>query len=316
MFNLECGEPVAYMEGTGDKPRLVYLLKEGDENYNEQESNELYDPFQIASEIIYGKDKQRRYLSDNDTLKLEEAIERGKSPKDWKLEKLYNEVQELLKERKGKEFFLQSGTVYPVPLQEEDQNERLYVSGPAGAGKSTYINKWLQFKLGMDPDTKIFVFSKLDEDKSLEKDIGDHIQRVTLDEQLVEKPMSSTDFPYGSVIIFDDIDTIKNEKVLNSVRKLRDDLLETGRHEMLSIITVSHTLMAYSKTKISINECTSTTLFPRAGNSFQAKRYLKEYMGFSPQMVDKCIKLKSRWFTIFKRYPTYCIHEHGAFIID
>lgn len=315
MFNARYGLPVGNIVDS-KQDGIAFLLTENDEGYDEKYLDDLYDPYELAAEEIYGIDgEDRSYLSGNDLQKLEDAIESGKEPKDWKIKKVYDKVQAKIKEYKGKEFYLDDGQISPIPIEIPDQNERIYIAGPSGSGKSTFINKWLKFKLRLDPDTKVYVFSKLDEDKSLEKDIKDHINRIALNQELVEDPMEASDFPKGSVVIFDDIDTIKDEKVLKAVKKLRDDLLETGRHEDLTIFTVSHTIMNYKSTKASLNECTSVVLFPK-GNQHQITRFLKEYMGFSPKMIQKCLKLRSRWFEVVKNYPTFVLHEHGGFIID
>ena len=60
---------------------------------------------------------------------------------------------------------------------------------------------------------------------------------------------------------------------------LRENLLETGRHFDLTIISTSHQLSNYAKTRTLLNEATSITVFPsHAGTTFHIREYLKKHM--------------------------------------
>lgn len=119
----------------------------------------------------------------------------------------------------------------------------------------------------------------------------------------------------NSVCIFDDIDVIDNEFIREEVRKLRDDLLETGRDREISVISTSHQINNYNMTRKLINEATGVVLFPYSGAADQVKNFLKNRMSLENQTIKSIMSLPTRWLYIFKNSPRYIIHEHGAILI-
>lgn len=233
------------------------------------------------------------------------------------------ELSELLKEqledakkiieetlRKRILFEDKSTKIFPVPQKE---SERIYVPAPSGSGKSTFIGDYLTFvreKYGKK--RKIFIFSRVEEDKPLDK--HKHIIRIPLEEDFFNNnPLQINDFKDG-ILIFDDIDTIMNKSVVKYVRGFRDDVLETGRHYNITVISTSHLIANFLATRTLINESNAIVLFPR-GSSFSAiSNFLERYMGFTKSQIRYVEKLPTRWIWFWKEYPKYAIHEKGAFI--
>lgn len=118
-----------------------------------------------------------------------------------------------------------------------------------------------------------------------------------------------------SVCIFDDIDVIGNNVIREEVRKLRDDLLETGRDRDITVIATSHQINNYNLTRKLINEATAVVLFPHSGASDQVKLFLKNRMSLTNEQIKSIMTLPTRWLYIYKNSPRYIIHEHGAIFI-
>ena len=76
-----------------------------------------------------------------------------------------------------------------------------------------------------------------------------------------------------SITLFDDVDTIADKKIRAETLELRDDLLETGRHQRVTTIVATHQIFQGGKGKKTLSEATSVVLFPRAGSVYHIERY-------------------------------------------
>jgi hypothetical protein len=222
----------------------------------------------------------------------------------------------------GKEYFA------PCNQFRKHQNERLYVAGPSGSGKSTYVADYVtQFlkEKGLN-DTTVYIFSSVDYDKILDERFGDRIYRIDVDDPICyEEGYHPEEFEEGSIIIFDDVDKIKNSKCRNAIYMLRENVLETGRHYGLTVISTSHQLSNYAKTRTLLSEATSITVFPRhAGTTHYIREYLKKHTGFDLPKIKKFLSLSknSRWITLYRNAPPYvisakCVYKiHDEYLDD
>jgi hypothetical protein len=162
-----------------------------------------------------------------------------------------------------------------------------------------------------DPEKKIYLFSRVAKDEALD-DLSP--ARFLIDQDLVTDPPKPEAFR-NCIVIFDDIDTIPDKKHADCVRKIRDDLLETGRHEDVTVISTSHQIANYKNTRTLLNEASSVTIFPQSGSKYHIERYLKTYGGMDRATVQKILKLPSRWVTHYRWAPQFILHEHGSFLI-
>jgi hypothetical protein len=211
------------------------------------------------------------------------------------------------------EIVIRDGKLRPIPLVDtrETQRDVLYISGPAGSGKSTYAAEYIKEFKKIFPKADIFLFSIKESDKVLDQ-FKPH--RIMLNDELLENPINPKELAH-SLVIFDDIDTISNKKLLNEVRRLRDSILEVGRSLMTYCITTTHNLTAGTHTRMQLLESTAVTFYPKMGDAFHIMRFLKEYAGLDKKKIATIMSLKSRWVTIYKRAPNYCLYEHGAFLL-
>ncbi len=211
-----------------------------------------------------------------------------------------------------KEIKLPEGKLMPVPNIDIEKRDVLYVAGASGSGKSTYTSYYIEQFKKIFHDWPIFIFSNVEKDEVLDK-----LKpcRIKLDEELVNDPIEAKEL-INSICVFDDIDTITNKSVNEAVRKLRDKLLETGRHESVYMICTSHQLMNYKHTRTLLNEATAVTFFPQSGSTYHIKRFLKEYCGLEEKQIRRILMLPSRWVTIGKLYPMYVLYEKGCYLLN
>lgn len=197
-----------------------------------------------------------------------------------------------------------------LPMPNRDVVEKIYISAPSGAGKSTWCGKWIKEYTKMFPEDDIFLFSSIKKDKALDVHKP---TRITLDDDLIADPIQPEEIP-NSLTIFDDTDTIRDKKLNVSLMIFRDWLLEQGRHFNIRMLITSHLLSNYMTTRRILNEATATVVFPRSGSgTYHIKNFLKTYCGLDKREIKKFLNLPSRWVAIYRSYPQYVIYERGAY---
>lgn len=193
---------------------------------------------------------------------------------------------------------------------------RLYVTGPSGSGKSYYCSDWISkyLKKRGNKDIPIYIFSGVDYDPILDDKFEDNIIRVPIDAELITDPIHPSDLK-DSIVLMDDVDSIQNVKLRNTVLALRRNLLETCRHYDIALICTSHLISNYSKTRTLLNESTSVTVFPRfSGGTCQIKKFLIGYCGFSKDQIKKFLGLRSRGITLTRGLCQYVQGEKDIYL--
>ncbi len=188
--------------------------------------------------------------------------------------------------------------------------ESIYISGASGSGKSTYAADYIRNYKKIYPDNNVYLLSKVKNDPAFET-----LEGITvIDPELFDD--DETDFNSDQfsncLILFDDIDQL-NDKIRKKVTFLRDQLLETGRHNDVFVISTSHLITNYKQSRILLNEANSVTFFPASG-WYHIKRYLEQYVGLSKDEIHKIKNTKSRWVTIFQQFPTVVMQEKKIYI--
>ncbi len=210
--------------------------------------------------------------------------------------------------------FTVDGVLTPLPNIETRQIK--YVCGPEGVGKSTYLRGYMKYYKEVYPKRDIFLFSRLPSDKAI-----DYLKpkRVKIDESLYENPIDIIEeLPHGRLIVFDDIDTVRDKKISAAISKLKNDILEVGRHNNIDTLISSHLINGNNRndTRQILNSAHSLTVFPKGGNSYQINYALSKYFGLTKPQIEKIMKLPSHWATINKKYPPYVLHENSGFMLE
>lgn len=280
MLNLaRKGKSIAIIEGGKNKGKVIYLDPQNYNIHEETDSESSYSDFEeSSSEEVKPKKLRGIEISDN-CIKLRDGI------------------------------------FSPYPDNSKNrQRQVLYIAGPSGSGKSTYTGKFLKHYSKINPKNNIIIFSRVPKDDAfLKKKLK--IKRVKLDESLVENPIEIEKDLKNSVVIFDDINTIRDKKIREEVGNVQGDILEVGRHASIDVICTNHKLMDYVRTRTLLNEAHLVTFFTGVAGHHN-KRFLKEYCGLSKQQIDKIMSSRSRWVTICKQYPMYCLTETQIFLLN
>lgn len=199
--------------------------------------------------------------------------------------------------------------VYPNP----SQRNVAYCAGQSGSGKSTWMGNYIAEYALLHKDRPIFIVSRLNDDKAFD-DIP-NVERIPAESVLTDN-LTMTNFPEGCFVLFDDTETIPDDKVKKAVQKLRTDILETGRHRMIDVGITNHNLIDGNSTRTILNEAHYLTVFPKGGSMNQLRYLLKTYLGFSREEIAFLTKLPSRWVSIYRNYPGCVVYSTGAYTAE
>jgi hypothetical protein len=194
----------------------------------------------------------------------------------------------------------------------ETERQIIYVFGPSGSGKSYYSKQYIKQWRKLKKKSDVYLFSSLEDDESLD-DIKP--KRITIDNKLVSDPIDTEMFK-DSMVIFDDIDVIKDKKIKEAVYDILNGILEIGRHFNIDCILTNHLPSNGKDTRRILNECHSITYFPHAGAGRQVRYFLENYAGLDLKEMKRIKKMKTRWATIFKTYPMCVMTEKDLFTFD
>lgn len=291
-------------------------------------SNYQQSPSDLLNELLYHQNPQSgkylgQYVNDTEIQKIKDSLDLGFAPSGQKLKMYYDAVQHEHKSRSGKEVKIidPNEVMLPVFPYRPGTNFRLTGFGPAGVGKTRLLARIIEFHLLFFPDTKIYVFSRLDHDPSLDPVIGKNIFRFPMDESILM--FDPTQIEPRSICVFDDIETLVNQNlppkttkmIIDKVREIRDDFLKTGRHQELNIVSICHDLMGAHKTKIVHIESTHIYFFLREGYDDAIKRMLTTHYGLSKEEIDRLFKLPATWVMLSRRNPRFIMYRGGCYFL-
>ena len=204
-----------------------------------------------------------------------------------------------------------------VPLIDMENRDVIYIAGPAGSGKSTMAVNLIKDFLKVYPSYPFYLFSRThhSSDPAFQ---GMRINQVMVDESLIKEPIDITkELTDGCIVLFDDVNTIQNDKVKKAVNKLLDDILECGRRMKIWCVLTNHLVIPNERkeARTILNELKKLVVFPKSGSSQQISYALKQYFGLSKSQIEEILGLPSRWVMISKSYPMYVMHDRGIYIL-
>lgn len=306
MLNLKIGKPIALIRGN-DKIDLIKLADQKsikDSKFSKQDLIEAIkdkrisnDPFDLVDEDSLLKEFGGVKCLKNRTLKC----------------KLKNKLKEISDDSNGKEINICQGNMEVLP---SEKRECLLITGPSGSGKSYFCGCYIRNFHKMFPESEIFVMSRLNQDVSLDN-LGVELNRIELDDEFIENPISMEEFPDNCLVLYDDISSFEHtRKVLfDAIFNLQSQMLETGRHKNIYILVTNHMALNYKSTRMVLAESQKVCFFPHAGSTYGIKQYMKRYSGFDNKQINKFLNLPSRWAVLSNTFPNYVVHEKGVYLI-
>lgn len=247
------------------------------------------------------------------------------------LQKRYEESKKRAEDRKGgRELELFGSDVFRA-TPSYPEREVVYIVGPQGAGRSMfdtrYIDAWRSFSgkstwcseyvyewMLQHPTGTVYLFSQKKADPALDR-MG--ITRIVIDDGLITNPFQINEMQ-DSLVIFDDIDKISNEKLRKAVLDLHDSLIEVGRADRAWVLRTSHKLKNYTKTQTAVGEADKIVFFINKIAPSVVLKYLKDDLLWDKDAIE-CIVgsnkvrgsgLKSRWVMVNRAMPSWFLGEN------
>jgi len=217
----------------------------------------------------------------------------------------------------GKKLELKNGIM--VPIVDLEQRSVNYIAGPSGSGKSTIASKLIKGYCSLNPEKPLYIFSRTNpKDDPAFKNLKYTTVPINQD-LLIENPIDiKQDLAGGSIVLFDDCNTIQDDKLKKAVEKIIEDILEVGRKMDITIFITNHLIVPNERrfARTIMNELQTLTIFPQSGSAYQIEQVLCTYFGVDKNRVKKeILSLPSRWVMVKKNFPRTVLHEKGAFIL-
>ncbi len=296
-------KPISRVTGGALDGKIIYIDDKAGEFFRS-------DPVSTLGSKFFEKRKKLdgRPVKERDVMEIFEALKNKTIPSNPSLRDIFDEALSELESRSKSELYEPGSTFIPSPNFIE--RDIMYIAGPSGSGKSHFAGNYIRELHRGRPDMRVILISKIEGDKAFD---GIPCQKIIIDRVFIDTPPAASSFK-NCIVVFDDIENLADVKAAKAAKALRDELLESGRHYGTYVLTTAHQVSNYKESRIVLNECTSVTIFPGAMSTQHLSYFLGKYFGFSKEQIKKVAGLRSRWITVYKKYPQYCVHERGVFL--
>jgi hypothetical protein len=146
------------------------------------------------------------------------------------------------------------------------------------------------------------------------------INRLSLD-SLCDDPIdiNNEEEIANSLIIFDDWDTVEDEKggrkYATVLWRLMNDILSKGRHMGITIIIISHYNTRGAKGRLILTESDKFIVYPHGTSQHALDYLLGHHVGIKKDEIKALGDLGSRWICLSKVYPKYLVCEYVCKLI-
>lgn len=295
------GIPVAFYKDDNKKTQIIYY----NDKSNESNSNELSNDEIMTIIEQYLKNSNGR-ITMKTIHELQNSLINKIPPHDMKLKKMYSE---LLKEHNNNSIVIKKGGVFPI-FNPKKEREVYHIAGMSGSGKSTVTREIIKSYHKLYPKNRILFLSNKLEDPAI--DDLKYVIRLQLNDELVNDPLDLREIK-NTLVIYDDVEYVKNKDLKNELDRLRDMILQQGRSSHISFVYITHLLNDYKNTRIILNECDKSIIFPKYTSAYSLKYLLEKYYGLDKETIKKLRTLDSRWVCI-QKIPPCIIYDKGVFI--
>jgi hypothetical protein len=190
------------------------------------------------------------------------------------------------------------------------------IFGQSGSGKSWFsANSIIKPYQQKYRDNPIYLISPKDDDKVI-NDLG--VIQIRIDEEnFIEDPidldeLGNAETGEGSLVLFDDCESIQNHVLRKAVDAFRDNILVRGRSMNISCVVITHLGTGGNATRILLNEVKTFTFFPGRSAPKAIRYVLETYAGLEKKEIEKIINIKgTRSVTYSKTYPNWIMTDNN-----
>lgn len=175
----------------------------------------------------------------------------------------------------------------------------IFIAGNPGAGKSYLANQLIEL---LPKDYEILLFTALEEEDGNFSGLGERLHKIKMTPENLKRISLSEIRKRGKypILLFDDVDKIRNKEVERLTFAILEDALANGRgHKKhdgegdIHVITTSHALNDYRKTKYTLENSDYIGVFP-ASTTYAQMRRLFEKVGLSKELCDEVMEKGKR----------------------
>lgn len=193
--------------------------------------------------------------------------------------------------------------------------DSLFVVAPRGTGKTTILSNIARQHKG-----HIYLFSRFDIGDKLGEEPAfmgiKNIKKIDcydLFESNNNEPIDIKEFS-NSMVIMDDIQTLKDKKVVKFMNRLRDEILESGRKMNILLLVSEHLLLNHKENAYPLLESKAIIISPM-GNNVQNKFFLRQYCCLDNILINELLESGTRFITVIKSIPKILITDNNISII-
>eukprot|EP01080_Neovahlkampfia_damariscottae_P012879 gene12879-7301_t len=222
--------PIAYVSCGEKKDEVIWLTAENIDKVPNEMKEKVKDFENVIDFTTLQKQYKKLYgttirLNALDYKIINKCLKENIEPDDPRLQKICSLTRNTMKKDATTSIQVDDGFLMFVPPLKK--SFRMYVAGPAGSGKSVMCGKIMGEYARNRPNSKIYVFSDVNQDKALDEY---NPTRVLLNNEVVENPITISDIVPSSLVLFDDVDAIPDKKNKKSIVSLQNEILRRGRH--------------------------------------------------------------------------------------
>lgn len=277
--------PIAVVCGGTYNNKQISLIKDKIDT-----DRDIYEQMDISDFVKHYKLMSRSEMDD--------VIEQVKGNKPLINNIFKNKFSESCKNK----FKIDSGQIMIKPTV---KSERLFIAGQAGAGKSSLTSLYIREYSEMFPDRSVNLFTTHENEEAYKLH---NVNEYILDDDFLDKDLNLNEF-HNSLCIFDDCDNLQSKKISNVISAFNSDLISNGRKYDIHVLTLSHQLMDYKRTRLLLSEANRVVIFLGSGR-YHIKRYLREYASLDKDQIKIILGLRSRWVCLGFTIPNYYISQH------
>lgn len=251
--------------------------------------DEYDDPLEVVSRMV-DKSAQKLHIplpiKQLDNLDID--IVSDEVPSNKYSRHVYNDVKNDLAYSSGRVYDEPDANITVIPRNDPCNNDRIYISGQSGSGKSTWAATYALNYIIEKPGNDVVLLSVKDYDPAFKRIPG--LIKPKIDRQFVrslDQPNSLDNYK-NSFIIFDDFEAIDDNKLLNSIIKFKDKCFKLGRAKDITICSIQHKTLGGWQSMVDLNEQNVLVFFPNS-NLNETKNLLRRYCSLSPNQVTNVL---------------------------
>lgn len=205
---------------------------------------------------------------------------------------------------------------------------KLFIAGASLSGKSYLASKIARAFMANHPKGyRIVLISALASDKCF-----DDIERIIGEERFVRLPVDDETFNEdtpislsdvrgdpskwkGALVIIDDHLSASSKKAVKAAERLKDSILQAGRHYGLSLILCQQQMLNAHQSRTTLTNVFQVCGYPASSGRHSLIAFQKKYMAMTDAQIADNMAIPSRWLLFNRVNPMFVMHERGCFLL-